>query len=69
MSQHALKQKSKSIDFQKDYDKIIKKAAEFDKFHYTSHFINYSVDGNFKKFSLYKDCPNSITSFNTNATL
>ena len=69
MSQHALKQKSKPFDFQKDYDKIIKKAAEFDKFQYPSHIVNYSVEGHFKKFSLYKDCPNSITSFNTNAIL
>lgn len=69
MSHHALKPKSKPLDFQKDYDKIIKKAAEFDKFQYPANHNNHSVDGNFKKFSLYKDCPNSITSFNTNATL
>ena len=69
MSQNALKQKSKTNDFEKDYDKIVKKAAEFDKFYYPSHIINYSAEGNFKKFSLYKDCPNSITSFNTNAIL
>jgi hypothetical protein len=69
MSHHTLKQKSKPLDFQKDYDKIIKKATEFDKFQYPSHVINYSVDINFKKFSLYKDSSNSITSFNTNATL
>lgn len=68
MSLATLKQKSKPIDFKKEYNKIVRKSNEFiEKNNYSSFHVN--TGENFKKFSLYKDSPKSITSFNTNATL
>ena len=61
------KKKSKSIDFEKEYDKIIKKANEFSKLSPHVHFFN--LNNNFKKFSLYTDSPYTVTSFDTNASL
>lgn len=69
MSTTTVKQKSKPVDFEKEYAKIIKKSAEFNK-HLTAPMPSYfNVNENFKKFSLYTDCPNSVTSFDTNASL
>ena len=69
MSSTSLKQKSKEVDFEKEYVKLNKKATEFTKYQYPSLPFNNTVQETFKKFSLYKDFPNSITSFNTDAVL
>ena len=69
MTGNTLKTKSKQIDFQKEYEKVMKKATEFNKFNYSSQPTNFNTQETFKKFSLYQDCPNSITSFNTDAAL
>lgn len=64
-----LKQKTKHQDFEKSYDKIMKKATEFNKLNCPSYPLTFNTQEVFKKFSLYTDNPNSITSFNTDATL
>lgn len=69
MTNATLKHKSKPIDFQKEYEKIIKKVAEFNKFEFHSHYTTHNTKEVFKKFSLYQDSPSSITSFNTDAVL
>ncbi len=61
------KKKSNSIDYGKEYEKIIKKASEFTKLSPPSFPIN-SIN-NFTKFSLYTDSPYTVTSFDTNASL
>ena len=56
------------IDFEKEYDNIIKRASEIAKLYDPTSPIYYGRELVFKKFSLYKDSPNSITSFNTDAS-
>ena len=56
-------------DFQKEYESIIKKASEFNKFTYPATPIHLENQHVFKKFSLYTDTPCSFTSFNTDAAL
>ena len=69
MTNTTLKQKSKQVDFQKEYEDIIKKAEEFTKFTFYLQSPLFNTQETFKKFSMYNDCPNSITSFNTDAIL
>lgn len=69
MSAATIKQKTKSIDFEKEYARIIKKSTEFNRLLAIPPPSYFNVNENFKKFSLYTDCPNSITSFDTNASL
>lgn len=63
------KQKSQQVDFEKEYSDIIKQALEFTKFDNKGYYQPFYTQEPFKKFSLYSDCPNSITSFNTDAVL
>jgi hypothetical protein len=68
MSTAAIKEQTKPMDFEKEYDEIVKKALEVCKLQPSKEFSFFNVNENFKKFSLYTD-PNSVTSFDTNASL
>lgn len=59
-----LKKKSQRNDFEKKYYEIVGKSKELN-----CNPLHLNLGKNFKKFSLYKESPNSITSFNTNASL
>ena len=67
-SNEKLEKTNIEIDFEKEYQSIIKKACEFAKYTYPIPPVNSSREFMFKKFSLYQDSPNSITSFNTDAS-
>lgn len=64
MPSTTLKKKALRNDFEKKYDEIVGKSNKLN-----CNPLRLNLDKNFKKFSLYKECPNSITSFNTNASL
>ena len=68
MSEIPSKKKTKSTDFENQYEEIIKKAREFNP-HQEIPAPNFNTNYIFKKFSLYTDCPNIITSFDSNASL
>jgi hypothetical protein len=68
MSMTVINQQTKLMDFEKEYDEIVKRALEFSKLEPSKELSFFNVNENFKKFSLYTD-PNSVTSFDTNASL
>jgi hypothetical protein len=68
MSMTVINQQTKPMDFEKEYDEIVKRALEFSKLEPSKELSFFNVNENFKKFSLYTD-PNSVTSFDTNASL
>ncbi len=63
-----LTHKTKNSSFAKRYKKIVKKAAKYTRYYITTELIpdNHQY---FRKFSMFDDSPNTITSFNTDISL
>ena len=69
MTNQDLTHKSTELDFNKEYDKLMDEGNKVSKITYPAAPTNFNVEESFKKFSLYTECFESTTSFNTNAVL